>query len=120
MLKKHELATIIGESILFSSIQVSLGSVEMSSRFSVQNFSKDQETLQNAANALSAYLVIGIFWAVGTTLIMYSAHGKTGMIASISCNALILGWIWASYILAFQKAAKKNGLKEPKLFESII
>ena len=39
----------IGEAILFASIQFSIGSVEMSSKFSVMNFSKDQETLQNAA-----------------------------------------------------------------------
>ena len=38
----------IGEAILFASIQFSIGSVEMSSKFSVMNFSKDQETLQKA------------------------------------------------------------------------
>ena len=43
---------LIGKSILFASMQFAIGSVEMSSKFSVKNFSKDQDTLQNAADAL--------------------------------------------------------------------
>ena len=41
------IAKIIGKAIMLSSIQVAFGSVEMSSRFSVLNFSKEQDTLQN-------------------------------------------------------------------------
>ena len=33
---------MIGEAILLASMQFSIGSVEMSSKFSVKNFSKDQ------------------------------------------------------------------------------
>ena len=50
----------VGEAIVFASIQFSIGSVEMSSKFSVMNFSKDQETLQNAAYALTDYLKIAL------------------------------------------------------------
>ena len=42
---------LIGKSILFASMQFAIGSVEMSSKFSVKNFSKDQDTLQNAADS---------------------------------------------------------------------
>lgn len=37
---------MFGEAILLASMQFSIGSVEMSSKFSVKNFAKDQETLQ--------------------------------------------------------------------------
>ena len=118
--KATPLAKIFGKAILLASIQVALGSVEMSSRFSVLNFSKDQETLQNAANALSAYMVIGLIWSIGTILIMYSSYGMIGLSSAIFFNGLIMGWILVSYSLAFKRAAKNNGLEIPKLFSSII
>ena len=57
-------------------MQFAIGSVEMSSKFSVRNFSKDQETLQNAADALADYLRIGIMWTIGVTVLFYAKHGK--------------------------------------------
>jgi hypothetical protein len=51
---------IIGKAILFASLQFAIGSVEMSSKFSVKNFATDQTTLQNAANALSDYLIVSL------------------------------------------------------------
>ena len=67
--KSDNYMKMIGEAILLASIQFSIGSVEMSSKFSVKNFSKDQETLQNAADALSDYLKIGIFWTIGVAIL---------------------------------------------------
>ena len=119
-IEKHSLAKIIGKAIMLSSIQVAFGSVEMSSRFSVLNFSKDQDILQNAANALSAYIVIGTAWSIGTILVLASSYGKTGLIAGIVCNAIIMAWIVISYRLAFKSAAKKYALENPKLFKSIV
>lgn len=49
----NSLIAVIGTAILFSSLQFSVASVEMSSKYSVKNFSKDQKTLQHAADALS-------------------------------------------------------------------
>lgn len=117
---ENKIAKVIGEGVLLASIQVALGSVEMSSRFSVLNFSKDQETLQNAANALSAYIVIGTIWAVGTILIMWSSYGITGLLSALFCNLLIMTWISVSYVYAFKRSALKYGLEEPKMFKSII
>ena len=106
---------VIGEAILFGSIQFSIGSVEMSSKFSVMNFSKDQETLQNAAYALTDYLKIALLWTIGTSLIGYSNFGKLGMYTSLIVNVGIVGWIAYSYHICFLKAAKKYKLKYPKL-----
>ena len=50
-------------------MQFSIGSVEMSSKFSVKNFSKDQHTLQNAAGALSDYMKIGLMWSFGLSIL---------------------------------------------------
>lgn len=48
----------ISKAILFGSIQFSIGSVEMSSKFSVMNFSKDHEILQNATKCHMHWLII--------------------------------------------------------------
>lgn len=109
---------IIGKSILLSSIGFSVASVEMSSKFSVRNFSKDQETLQRASDALDAYNLVGGVWALGVCLLMYGQYGKVGLIASIITNLAVLFWINLSYIYAFKQAAKSENLKFPKILFS--
>jgi hypothetical protein len=85
---------MLGEAILYSSIQFAIGGVEMSSKFSVKNFSKDQETLQNAADALSDYLKIGFLWTLGVTILLYCNYGVVGAITSMVVNLLIIMWIY--------------------------
>jgi hypothetical protein len=102
-----------GESILLSSISFSIASVEMSSKFSVKNFAKDQETLKNAADALSDYMKIGILWAVGCMMVLYAKYGIQGLIYSAVMNAVILYWVYSSYQRAFKSAADKYHLEEP-------
>lgn len=104
---------MLGEAILYSSIQFAIGSVEMSSKFSVKNFSKDQETLQNAADALADYMKIGILWTLGVTILLYCNYGVSGVITSLLVNILIMTWIYVSYINAFRAAINKSNLKMP-------
>lgn len=106
---------MVGEAILFSSIQFAIGSVEMSSKFSVKNFSKDQETLQNAADALSDYMKIGILWTIGVGLMLYANYGCEGSIISVLANLAILTWIYVSYVQAFKAASEKYKLKMPAI-----
>ena len=87
----------------------------MSSKFSVKNFSKDQETLQCAADALMDYMKIGMIWAVGTILVMYAKFGWKGAALSAVMNSIIMYWIYSSYITSFNNAAKKYGLKFPDI-----
>ena len=61
-----EIAKAVAKSIFYSSIIASIGSVEMSSKFSVMNFSKDQQTLQRAADALKSFIIVGAIWSIGT------------------------------------------------------
>lgn len=104
---------MLGEAILLASMQFSIGSVEMSSKFSVKNFSKDQETLQNAADALSDYLKIGIFWTIGLSVLFYARYDKLGSAMCVIINILIIAWIYFSYMNAFDIACKNNNLKCP-------
>jgi len=106
---------MLGEAILYSSIQFAIGGVEMSSKFSVKNFSKDQETLQNAADALSDYLKIGLLWTTGTSILLYCNYGVMGAIINILVNFLIMFWIYLSYMRAFKIAVDKNNLQMPKV-----
>lgn len=109
----NETLLLFGEAILLASMQFAIGSVEMSSKFSVRNFSKDQETLQNAADALSDYLRIGIMWTIGLTILFYAKHGKVGAMIALITNLLIIAWIYYSYLNAFDYASQTNKLKEP-------
>ena len=106
---------LVGEAILLASMQFSIGSVEMSSKFSVKNFSKDQETIQNGADALVDYLKIGIIWTISLSLLFYTKHDMTGLLICLIANIIIMLWIYYSYVNAFNIAAKKYNLKFPKI-----
>jgi len=106
---------MIGEAILLASIQFSIGSVEMSSKFSVKNFSKDQETLQNAADALSDYLKIAILWTFGVTILLQANYGSSGAISALIANAVIIIWVYVSYLQSFRIASEKYNLAMPKI-----
>ena len=106
---------VFGEAILLASMQFAIGSVEMSSKFSVKNFAKDQETLQNAVDALSDYLKIAIMWTFGLSILFYARYDVVGVIMSILTNAVIVLWIYYSYINAFKIAAKENNLRVPSV-----
>ena len=106
---------LMGNAILLASIQASIGSVEQSSKYSVINFSKDQKTLQGAADALTGYLFIGTIWMIGAVFISYGQHGWAGFWASLVANLVIMGWIVLSYIQAFHICVKRYGLKFPKI-----
>jgi hypothetical protein len=113
-----EYAKLISEAIFYASIQASIGSVEMSSKFSVKNFSKDQDTLNNAAIALKNYIWIASIWTVGTILSLFATHGPIGVVIGLIANAVMMGWIIGSYKLSFQEAAEKYKLVEPVLFST--
>ena len=99
---------MLGEAILFASIQFSIGSVEMSSKFSVKNFCSDQPTLQNAADALTDYLRISIIWTIGVILLLYSKYKFTGALAGVISNLIVILWIYVSYMAAFKSAVNKD------------
>jgi hypothetical protein len=110
---KHYLLKVLGKAILLSSIGFSIASVEMSSKFSVKNFSTNQETLQNASEALDGYNLVGTLWALGVLLLMYGQYNWTGLIMASICNIAVLLWINLSYFHAFKAAADANGLEYP-------
>ncbi len=113
--KTKEYFILFGEAVLLASMQFSIGSVEMSSKFSVKNFSKDQETLQNAADALSDYLRIGLLWTFGLSALFYAKYETEGMLMVLITNILIMAWIYYSYINCFDVAAKTYKLQKPKV-----
>ena len=107
---------IIGKALLYAAIQASIGGIEMSSKFDIMNFSKDQETLQYAVIALRNYIMIGSIWTVGTVLSLYSTHGLSGAFLGLSTNIAMMSWIILSYIATFKEVATKYKLYVPRLF----
>jgi hypothetical protein len=116
--RKNSMAYILGKAILFSSFQFAIGSVEMSSKFSVKNFSTDQTTLDNGIIALRDYIIIGLFWTLGTSLIFFANYGMKGMLLNVMCNILIIGWIYYSYQKAFDIAAKNHNLTNTPMWSA--
>jgi hypothetical protein len=114
--RKKSIITITGKAILFASMQFAIGSVEMSSKFSVKNFSKDQTTLQHAADALSDYLFIGMVWTLGTCMMFWGNYGMKGAIINFITNMMIMAWILVSYQKAFDYACVVGNLDKPELF----
>lgn len=111
---------MLGSSILLASIQASIASVEMSSKYSVINFSKDQTTLQAAANALTGYMIISLIWMTGSAMISYGQFSYAGLVTSVIANLVLVGWIYFSYVYAFEVAAKRYNLKFPKMFQFVL
>jgi hypothetical protein len=116
--RKKSIVTIMGKAILFASMQFAIGSVEMSSKFSVKNFSKDQKTLQHAADALSDYIYIGVFWTLGTCFMFYGSYGMRGSLVNLLANMLIMFWIISSYKRSFEYACYTSNLQMPVMFKS--
>lgn len=115
---KNKFFKMLGNSILLASIQASIGSVEMSSKFSVVNFSTDQSTLQAAADALTGYLIIALVWTIGSAMISFGQYSYAGLVTSIAANAVLVGWIYFSYLQAFRVVVQKRPeLTFPKLFQ---
>jgi hypothetical protein len=105
-----DIIKLIGESILFASIQFSIGSVELSSKFSVKNFAKDNETLNNAISALHDYIMIAFVWTIGVCMMLYSSNGIIGILCGLISNLIIIAWIYFSYIHSFKIASEKYNL----------
>lgn len=115
-LPKNKFFKMLGNAILLASIQASIGSVEMSSKFSVVNFSKDQATLQAAADALTGYLLIALIWTIGSGMISYGQYSWPGLITSLVANLVLVGWIYFSYLHSFKTAVNRYGLEFPKVW----
>ncbi len=107
---------IVGKALLFAGIQFSLGSVEMSSKFSVKNFANTQETLDSAVSSLRDYVIIAIIWMIGCCLVFYSNYGLIGLGSSFVANIVFISWIYFSYYAAVRQAANKYHLQVPGLF----
>jgi len=115
--KGTRLAKLIGKSILFASMQFAIGSVEMSSKFSVKNFSTSDDVLQNACDALSDYLIIGLLWTLGTSLIFYAGYQWQGVMVNTVINFFIMYWIYWSYQKSFRYAVDRHHLSHPEMFK---
>jgi hypothetical protein len=111
---------LAGEAILLSSIGFSIASVEMSSKFSVKNFSTDQRTLAAASTALDCYNTVGSLWALGVTLMLWGSYGTPGAIWGIITNVAVLAWINISYVHSFKQAADQNKVKFPRCLYGLI
>ena len=112
----HGKAEVVGKAFFLGALTTAIASVEMSSKFSVMNFSKDQVTLQRAADALRGYIFIAVVWTLATMLVLYGSDGWFGAWMGLIANVVIMAWIIGSYLCAFRAAAKAYNLQVPCVF----
>ena len=111
--KSQKISKALGLAVILASQCFALGSVSMSSTYSVLNFSNTQTILNRAADALRSYLVIAAVWAFATCLILFSVAGWLGVAFAFAANILINLWVYLSYRHAFKEAVKQHALKMP-------
>ena len=104
---------VIGKAMMLGAQQFAVGSVLMSSSYSVKNFSKDQDTLQSAADAMVSYIYVGMLWTLANALVLGASYGRNGAIAAVVANAMVMIWIYIVYVKAFKTAAGMYGLRYP-------
>ena len=107
---------MIGKALMLSAQQYAIGSVLMSSTYSVKNFSKDQVILDNAADALKNYFYVGWIWLFSNAMVLGATYGFNGVLAAVVANGSVMYWIYAIYKKSFEDAAKMYDLKFPKIF----
>jgi len=108
---------LIGQVFLFATIQSIIGSVEMSNKFCLISVTKDQETLQRAADGLTLYIIFALFWTFGNVTFFYSKYKLTGFWYALVVNLFMMLIIILNYLNLFKKAVKQYDLKFPKLFD---
>jgi len=107
---------LLSSALFLSSVQFSIGSVLLSSTYSVRNFSKDQDTLNNGCGALKEYETVAFIWMIIVALFLVYSHGLKGLIIGLIFNILVIGWIHWRYCIAFKDACKKHNLRHPNVW----
>lgn len=114
------LTKIISKSILLATILFALSNVEIGSKLQVLTSIEDQEELQLSADSLSTFILIGIIWTIGSSLLMYSYYQIQGFLVCFVINLIFLGYIYNSFIKIFRKISKSNNLEFPNIFKNFI
>jgi hypothetical protein len=114
----QRVAKMIGMALMLASLQFAIGSVEMSSKFSVASFATNDETLQRAADALRYFMYVALLWTLACMIVLFSSYGWIGALSGFLANALIIAWIWGSYYHSFRLAVKRNKLVMPCLWST--
>jgi hypothetical protein len=112
------MADMVGKALFLASGQASIGSVLLSSAYSVKNFSKDQRTLQSAATALRAYIIMSGIWTVASMLTLYASNGCMGAAVGLALNLAMILWIILTYYVAFNEAVVEFQLKFPHVMHT--
>jgi len=111
------LKQLIGNAIIYSSIQLGFAGLNLTSRFHINHPFTDQQTLQNESDALEDYIKIGCLWTLGVVILFYEDYGWVGFGVGLTLNVLIMTWIYFSYIKVFDKVAEKYGYEYTKPFQ---
>ena len=106
---------IAGKVLVSATVQLSLGSLELPSRFMIRSLIRTQEAVDATISEMYSYIVIGLLWAIGTTILMYVQHYYAGAVANILVNLLCIWWIVYRRYTVLVETAAKYGLQVKSL-----
>jgi len=112
---KRDVASLVGKSLFFASIQVALASIEMDSKFAIKTM-KDQNSLDHAVQSLKSYIIIAVVWTLASMLTLYSIYGSLGIFVGFITNFAVIMWLIITYKNLFNEVCKTNGLKCQNFF----
>lgn len=118
-MKDKDFFKVMGKAIMYASIQAVFASIEISTKVAMVSVSRDQVTLQKCADSLTHYIVMAIFWTIGSVSLLYSGHGMIGFWWGLIANLVVVLWLIFNYLNIFKKACEKYNLTYPKLFDLI-
>jgi hypothetical protein len=113
-MKKVNNTHILGKAILFSSIQLAIGALEMNDKFSVRISTTNQDMINEAFVALKDSIILSVFWLIISSFIFFEDYGIMGMMYNILGNLFFMIYMYTSYIRSLKVAARKYNLQLPK------
>lgn len=106
---------IAGKVLVSATVQLSLGSLELPSRFMIRTFTRTQEAVDATVSEMYSYIVIGLLWTIGTTILMYVQHYYIGAVLNMTVNLLAMWWIIYRRYSVLVETATKYGLQVKSL-----
>lgn len=107
---------LIGKVLVTTTVQLSLGSLELPSRLLIYNTATSQEAADFIIGEFHTYMLIGGLWTVGTSILLYLSHLHIGALLNSLFNISAMAWIIHRRYSALVANAKKYNFTVRNLF----
>jgi hypothetical protein len=107
---------LFGKVLISMTIQASIGNLELPNRFMIRNFATSQEAIDAIYGEIRTYIVIGLLYAVGSSLLIYLAHQHLGAALNMIANLIVIIYVIWRRRSVIEENVRKYGLQSRGLF----